>query len=61
LKPAIARPASRRQTRTYDFTPLHQRSGRFFSGFWPLKILFFPVWLGQKLCRHIFTKRRFMA
>ena len=39
---------SSRYTRQYDFTRPPSASG-FFSGWWPFKLLFFPLWALWKL------------
>lgn len=46
--------ASKRHSRSYDYSPRSQRSSWFFSGWWLFKLLFFPFWLVRKLVRLIF-------
>ena len=45
---------SKRYFRSYDYSPRSQHSGGFFSGWWPSKLLLFPLWLVRKLVRFLF-------
>lgn len=38
-------PKLKRYSRSYDYSTHAKDSGGFFSGWWPLKLLFFPFWL----------------
>lgn len=40
-----------RTTLEYDYRPHAKKSVSFFSGWWPFKLLSWPVWLGWKLAR----------
>ena len=44
---------SGRYTRQYNFASRPAAGHRFFSGWWPLKLLFFPVWALWKLMQPI--------
>ena len=36
---------------SYDYSARKPDSSGFFSGWWPLKLLFFPVWVSWKVVR----------
>ena len=44
-------PKPGRRSLSYDYSARKPDSGGFFSGWWPLKLLFFPVWAGWKVVR----------
>jgi len=49
------KPAKLKRRRDYDADdydePRSRKSGGFFSGWWPFKLLFFPIWLIWKIVR----------
>jgi hypothetical protein len=52
-----ARTKQRGTSLNYDYRPHRRKSNDFFSGWWPFKLLFWPIWLGWKLLKRLLILR----